>query len=73
MRRYVSSPILTMTYYLRAVLLHVLPPRSGRAAGRVSRPAYQRLVDAIREVLSAALTQGGTTPRDFVGGAGQPG
>ena len=35
MRRYVSSPILTMTYYLRAVLLHVLPPRSGRAAGRV--------------------------------------
>jgi formamidopyrimidine-DNA glycosylase len=47
--------------------------RPGRAAGRVSRSAYQRLVDAIREVLSAAITQGGTTLRDFVGGDGKPG
>ncbi len=47
--------------------------RPGRAAGRVSRPAYQRLVEAIREVLAAAVTQGGTTLRDFVGGDGKPG
>jgi formamidopyrimidine-DNA glycosylase len=47
--------------------------RPGRAAGRVSRPRYARLVEAIREVLSAALTQGGTTLRDFVGSDGRPG
>ena len=47
--------------------------RPGRAAGRVSRPRYQRLAEAIREVLSAAVKQGGTTLRDFVGGDGRPG
>lgn len=47
--------------------------RPGRAAGRVSRSGYARLVEAIRGVLSAAVTQGGTTLRDFVGGDGKPG
>jgi len=47
--------------------------RPGRAAGRVSRPRYEKLVAAIQAVLSAAITQGGTTLRDFVGGDGQPG
>jgi formamidopyrimidine-DNA glycosylase len=47
--------------------------RPGRAAGRVSRPRYQQLVVAIRQVLSAAVEQGGTTLRDFVGGDGKPG
>ena len=35
--------------------------RPGRAAGRVSRPRYALLVEAIRQVLSAAVSQGGTT------------
>lgn len=47
--------------------------RPGRAAGRVSRPRYAVLVEAIRQVLSAAVNQGGTTLRDFVGGDGKPG
>jgi formamidopyrimidine-DNA glycosylase len=47
--------------------------RPGRAAGRVSRPRYLKLVQAIRQVLTAAVAQGGTTLRDFVGGDGQPG
>ncbi len=47
--------------------------RPGRAAGRVTRPGYERLVEAIKQVLAAAVTQGGTTLRDFVGGDGKPG
>ncbi|MEM9529610.1 MAG: bifunctional DNA-formamidopyrimidine glycosylase/DNA-(apurinic or apyrimidinic site) lyase [Pseudomonadota bacterium] len=44
-----------------------------RAAGRVSKPRYERLRDTIREVLEAAIEAGGTTLRDFVDGDGQPG
>ncbi|MGD8977143.1 MAG: bifunctional DNA-formamidopyrimidine glycosylase/DNA-(apurinic or apyrimidinic site) lyase [Gammaproteobacteria bacterium] len=44
-----------------------------RAAGRVSRQRYEALAHAIREVLSAAIQQGGTTLRDFTWGDGQPG
>jgi formamidopyrimidine-DNA glycosylase len=44
-----------------------------RAAGRVSRQRYGNLAVAIREVLSAAIAQGGTTLRDFTWGDGQPG
>lgn len=47
--------------------------RPGRGAGRVSRPRYEALVAAIRQVLAAAVEQGGTTLRDFVGGDGKPG
>jgi formamidopyrimidine-DNA glycosylase len=47
--------------------------RPGRAAGRVSRSGYQELVAAIKGVLAAAIEQGGTTLRDFVGGDGKPG
>ena len=47
--------------------------RPGRAAGRVSKPRYELLVAAIRQVLAAAVEQGGTTLRDFVGGDGKPG
>ena len=35
--------------------------RPGRGAGRVSRPRYGLLAEAIRQVLAAAVTQGGTT------------
>lgn len=47
--------------------------RPGRAAGRVSRPRYEKLVECIKQVLAAAVAQGGTTLRDFVGGDGKPG
>ena len=47
--------------------------RPGRGAGRVSRPRFRLLVAAIRQVLAAAVAQGGTTLRDFVGGDGKPG
>jgi formamidopyrimidine-DNA glycosylase len=47
--------------------------RPDRAAGRVSKARYTELVKAIKDVLSAAVEQGGTTLRDFVGGDGKPG
>jgi formamidopyrimidine-DNA glycosylase len=44
-----------------------------RAAGRVSLARYQELATALRRVLQAAIGEGGTTLRDFVGGDGSPG
>jgi len=42
-------------------------------AQNVSLPAYQALVDAVRQVLNSAIQMGGTTLRDYVGGQGDPG
>lgn len=47
--------------------------RPQKPAGKVTRKQYQQLVDEIKQVLSAAIEQGGTTLRDFVGGDGKPG
>lgn len=47
--------------------------RPGRAAGRLTRPQAARLVRSIREVLGEAITQGGTTLRDYVNTDGLPG
>lgn len=47
--------------------------RPRTAAGRLSRPRYRAVTGAIRETLTAAIDQGGTTLRDFVGGDGRPG
>lgn len=44
-----------------------------RAAGKVSLQRYERLAEAIREVLQQAIAQGGTTLRDFVNASGKPG
>ena len=44
-----------------------------RPAGRVGRDRYRRLAASIREVLGAAIEQGGTTLRDFINGHGEPG
>lgn len=44
-----------------------------RAAGKVSKPRYDILVQEIKTVLANAIQQGGTTLRDFVGGDGKPG
>jgi formamidopyrimidine-DNA glycosylase len=45
----------------------------GRAAGRISRDRYSVLARAIQRVLRAAIRKGGTTLRDFVNDAGEPG
>ncbi len=44
-----------------------------RAAGRISLERYQRLAAAVKDVLRAAIRQGGTTLRDFTNGDGRPG
>lgn len=44
-----------------------------RAAGRISLARYERLVDAVRETLRAAIAAGGSTLRDFVQADGSPG
>ncbi len=47
--------------------------RPQRQAGKVNKPAYVKLVAAIKAILAEAIEQGGTTLRDFVGGDGKPG
>ena len=47
--------------------------RPGLAAGRISKPRCQKLVDAIKTVLNSAIRQGGTTLRDFTASDGNPG
>lgn len=44
-----------------------------RKAGSISRQRYIRLAETIKDVLAAAIEQGGTTLKDFVGGDGKPG
>jgi formamidopyrimidine-DNA glycosylase len=44
-----------------------------RAAGRVSKLRYDKLVDSIQHVLSHAITLGGTTLKDFTREDGKPG
>ncbi|CEP37761.1 MULTISPECIES: bifunctional DNA-formamidopyrimidine glycosylase/DNA-(apurinic or apyrimidinic site) lyase [Halomonadaceae] len=58
-------------YAAEALFMAGIDPR--RAAGRVSRARYDALALAVKEVLAAAITQGGTTLRDFVSGQGEPG
>ena len=47
--------------------------RPTRRAGNISLQRYQRLAEAVKELLAAAIEQGGTTLRDFLGGYGKPG
>jgi len=42
-------------------------------ARRISKPKLARLAGAIREVLSDAIREGGTTLRDFLNSDGEPG
>ncbi|MCK5728549.1 MAG: bifunctional DNA-formamidopyrimidine glycosylase/DNA-(apurinic or apyrimidinic site) lyase [Methylococcales bacterium] len=44
-----------------------------RAAGQISLAEYQTLAQAIRNVLEKAITQGGTTLKDFTNADGKPG
>ena len=58
-------------YASEALFMAGIDPR--RAAGRISLTRYEKLATAIRQVLQAAIAQGGTTLRDFVGSQGEPG
>lgn len=53
--------------------LYLAGIRPDRAAGRISLARYERLAVFIKQVLTSAIEQGGTTLRDFVGGDGKPG
>ena len=44
-----------------------------REAGKVSRERYVALAAAVRDILGQAITQGGTTLRDFINPDGMPG
>lgn len=43
------------------------------AVNKVAKSKLKRLVESIKYILGAAITQGGTTLKDFVGGDGKPG
>lgn len=58
-------------YASEALFRAGIDPR--RAAGRISRRDMNRLANGVREVLTEAIRQGGTTLRDFAWGDGQPG
>lgn len=58
-------------YASEALFLAGINPR--RAAGRITKPQSARLVEEIKKVLHSAITQGGTTLRDFVGSNGDSG
>jgi formamidopyrimidine-DNA glycosylase len=58
-------------YASEALFLAGINPKA--ISGKVSKPRYEKLTIAIKQVLAAAIAQGGTTLRDFVGGDGKPG
>ena len=58
-------------YATEALFAAGIDPR--REAGGISRARYLKLAIEIKRVLAAAIEQGGTTLRDFIGGDGQPG
>ena len=47
--------------------------RPDRQAGRISAARYRSLTAKIKQVLTSAIEQGGTTLKDFVGSDGKPG
>ncbi|MDH5785879.1 MAG: bifunctional DNA-formamidopyrimidine glycosylase/DNA-(apurinic or apyrimidinic site) lyase [Chromatiales bacterium] len=58
-------------YASESLFLAGINPKT--VAGKVSRARVERLTAAIKQVLAAAIEQGGTTLRDFVGSDGKPG
>jgi formamidopyrimidine-DNA glycosylase len=53
--------------------LHMAGIAPSRAAGRISRPRLEKLVDAIRAVLIAAIEAGGSSLRDYARPSGELG
>lgn len=58
-------------YATEALFSVGIDPR--RAAGRVGRARYIQLAAAIKDILSAAIVQGGTSLKDFTQADGKPG
>ncbi len=58
-------------YANEALFMAGIPPQT--EAGNLTAERYERLVSCIKQVISHAITVGGTTLRDFVGGDGKPG
>jgi len=58
-------------YASEALFLAGIHPK--RAARRISKVRIERLVDAIKSVLTDSIQQGGTTLRDFIRENGEPG
>ncbi len=58
-------------YASEALFRAGIRPRT--AANKLSKPRLEKLVASIREVLAAAILEGGTTLRDFLNSDGQPG
>ncbi len=58
-------------YASEALFAAGIDPR--QEAGSVSKARYAKLTAEIKRILAAAIEQGGTTLRDFVGGDGKPG
>jgi formamidopyrimidine-DNA glycosylase len=58
-------------YASEALFLAGISPKT--IASKVSKVRMDKLTTAIKQVLAAAIEQGGTTLRDFVGGDGKPG
>lgn len=53
--------------------LHMAGIAPSRAGGRISRPRLERLVDAVRAVLLAAIEAGGSSLRDYARPSGELG
>ncbi len=53
--------------------LHRAGIHPARSVARIAGPRWQRLAEAVVEVLERAIEQGGTTLNDFTDGAGQAG
>ncbi|MEP2987586.1 MAG: bifunctional DNA-formamidopyrimidine glycosylase/DNA-(apurinic or apyrimidinic site) lyase [Parasphingorhabdus sp.] len=51
-------------YVCEALHMAGISPR--KAAGRISKPKYDELVDSVKQVLTAAIAAGGSSLRDFV-------
>ena len=58
-------------YASESLFIAGINPR--RKAGAISRQRYDALAKAIKQILTAAIEQGGTTLRDFTREDGQPG
>lgn len=58
-------------YASEALFAAGIDPR--REAGSISRARYLKLAQVIKSILAHAISRGGTTLRDFVGGDGLPG
>jgi formamidopyrimidine-DNA glycosylase len=58
-------------YASESLFLSGINPK--KAAGKISKLKYQEFSEQIKQVLTKAIAQGGTTLKDFVGSDGKPG